>query len=65
MTREGLAKRPFGVKRVILTVRRSLPVYPDKQTFSDSVGMSQTCQNRTHETQQFAASSDHLVDASG
>jgi len=30
--------------RVDLTVRRSLPVYPDKQTFLVSVGMSQKCQ---------------------
>jgi hypothetical protein len=27
--------------------RRSLPVYPDKQTFSVLVGMSQRCQTRT------------------
>src|SRR5712672_504677 len=30
-----------GVIRAILTVRRALPVYPDKQTFSEPVGMSQ------------------------
>src|SRR5450631_1040046 len=29
--------------RVVLTVRRSLPVFPHKQTISGSVGMSQTC----------------------
>jgi hypothetical protein len=34
------------VKRVIMTMRRPLPVLPDKQTFSESVGMSQTCQER-------------------
>ena len=28
----------------VLTVGRSLQVYPDKQTSSDPVGMSQTCQ---------------------
>jgi hypothetical protein len=33
--------------RVVPTVRRSLPVYPDKQTFSEPVGMSQRCQSRT------------------
>jgi hypothetical protein len=33
-----------GVNRVALTLRRSLPVYPEKQTFSLSVGMSQRCQ---------------------
>ena len=27
-----------GVIRAVLTVGRSLPVYPDKQTFSESVG---------------------------
>ena len=35
------------VNRVFPTVRRSLPVYPDKQTFSEPVGMSQTCQEET------------------
>jgi hypothetical protein len=28
-------------------VRRSLQVYPDKQTFSDAAGMSQRCQEPT------------------
>ena len=32
-----------GVNRVVLTVQRSLPVFPEKQTFSVSVGMSQKC----------------------
>jgi hypothetical protein len=32
-----------GVNRVVLTVHRSLPVFPEKQTFSVSVGMSQKC----------------------
>jgi hypothetical protein len=36
---------PFWVNLVILAVGRALPVYPAKQTFSVSVGMSQTCQN--------------------
>src|SRR5207253_1756783 len=27
------------------TVRRSLPVYPEKQTFSEPIGMSQRCPN--------------------
>jgi hypothetical protein len=31
------------VNRAVLTVGRSVPVYPDKQTSSDPVGMSQTC----------------------
>src|SRR3981081_3378979 len=30
-----------------LTVRRSLPVYPNRQTFSESVAMSQRRHNRT------------------
>jgi hypothetical protein len=37
----------MGVNLVILAVRRPLPVYPDEQTSSESVGMSQTCQERT------------------
>ena len=32
-----------SVKSVILTVRRSLPVFPNKLTFSKSFGMSQGC----------------------
>ncbi len=35
------------VNRVILNVRRLLPVHPDKQTFLVSVGMSQTCRQQT------------------
>ena len=35
------------VNRVILTERRPLPPYPDQQTFSESVGMSQGCQAAT------------------
>jgi len=31
-----------------LTVRRLLSVYPDKQTCSESVGMSQSCQPCGH-----------------
>jgi hypothetical protein len=37
----------MGVNLVILAVRRPLPVYPDEQTSSESVGMSQTCQQET------------------
>jgi hypothetical protein len=36
---------PMRVIRVILTVRRSLPVYPEERTSSVSVGMSQRCQS--------------------
>ncbi len=31
----------------VLTVRRPLPAFPHKQTFSGSVGMSQWCQEAT------------------
>ena len=41
------ANARFGFNLVILTVRRLLPIYPDKQTSSESVGMSQRCQYRT------------------
>jgi len=34
---------PLRVIRVVLTERRALPVYPDKQTSSESVGMSPRC----------------------
>jgi hypothetical protein len=37
----------MGVNHVVLEVRRSLPVYPDKQTFSEPGGMSQRCQKRS------------------
>ena len=35
------------VKSAGLTVCRTLPVFPNYQTFSVPVGMSQTCQKRT------------------
>jgi hypothetical protein len=38
---------PRWVNRVVLTVGGSLPVFPDKRTFSEFVGMSQRCQHRT------------------
>ena len=43
------------VIRDVPTVRRSLPVYPDKQTFSVPVGMSQRCHEETHALQQTAS----------
>jgi hypothetical protein len=43
--RAGMSLR---VIRVILIVRRSLPVYPDKQTISEPVGTSHLCQQRSH-----------------
>lgn len=39
---------PIRVNRVVLTVRQPLLVFPDKQTFETSVGMSQGCQEETH-----------------
>jgi hypothetical protein len=40
------------VDSAVLTFGRSLPVYPDERTFSESVGMSQKCQEGTHALQQ-------------
>ncbi len=40
----------FGVKGAVLTVDQSLPIYPDKQTFSESDGMSQMCQQTFSES---------------
>jgi hypothetical protein len=39
----GSASRPLPlrVNRVVLTLRRSLPIFPDKQTFSPATGPSQ------------------------
>ena len=55
----ALKAEPFrnGVIRAILTVRRSLPVYPEKQTFSEPVGMSQRCHHRK------SVDFDHFVGA--
>src|SRR5260370_41976893 len=36
-----------GATLAVLTVGRSLPVYPDERTFSGEVGMSQRCQQET------------------
>src|SRR5439155_24233292 len=57
-------KYPFRVKSAVLTFGRLLPVFPDKQTFSKSVGMSQRCHQETHAPQQPASLFDHLVGAS-
>src|ERR1700682_5871827 len=47
-------RSPCGVNRVVLTVHRSLPVCPGKQTSSEPVGTSHLCQIRTHTSQQAA-----------
>src|SRR5712672_1089400 len=39
-------QRLLRVNLVILTMRRSLPVYLGKQTFSEPVGTSHSCQQR-------------------
>jgi hypothetical protein len=38
------AQHPFGVRSAVLPAWRSLPVYPEKQTFSEVVGTSHLCQ---------------------
>jgi hypothetical protein len=45
--KSDIAPSPKSAKRAISSVGRLLPVYPDKQTFSESVGMSQRCQKPT------------------
>ncbi len=50
--RSALAQCLNWVHYVVLTVVQPLPVFPHKQTFSGSVGMSQTCQHETHAPQQ-------------
>jgi hypothetical protein len=52
---------PLRVNRVILNADPSLLVFPDKQTSSGTVGMSQTCQQETHAPQQTASLFDHFV----
>src|SRR5207247_2508771 len=42
-----MLRGPRRVKRAILGVRRLRPGYPNKQTSSEPVGMSQKCQDRT------------------
>jgi hypothetical protein len=49
-----MSECPSWVNCVALTTCRLLPVYPDKQTFSETTGMSQKCQHR-----KWAISFDH------
>jgi len=37
-------RSPVRVNLVVLTLRRSFPVFPEKRTISQPVGMSQKCQ---------------------
>src|SRR6202022_3580032 len=46
-----------------LTLRPSLPVYPDQRTSSDRPNWSGSCQQRTHAAQQTASLFDHFVGA--
>ena len=41
---------PKRVNRVVLTLRRPLPVFPDERTWPEPVGMSLTCQQTTLDT---------------
>jgi hypothetical protein len=59
-TRAETAPRLLWVICVDLGFVGSLPVYPDKQTFSAFAGMSQTGHVQTHAPQQKALF-DHLV----
>jgi hypothetical protein len=53
---------PLWVKSPIVTVGQSLPVYPDQRTFSESVGMSQKCQEKCQEeTSRTACASNAIV----
>ena len=44
------APHPYSTIRVTLTVRRSLPVFPNKRTIHELVGMSQRCQLRKYKS---------------
>jgi hypothetical protein len=44
------------IKSAVLTVGRSLPVFPDQRTFSVSVGMSQRCHKRSFDQPRLARS---------
>jgi hypothetical protein len=47
MTQYALNVRNGSVIRLVMTVCRPLPVFLDKQTFSESVDMSLKCQHAT------------------
>jgi hypothetical protein len=48
------SESPKGVKRVGLTMRRSLPDFTCERTSAAPVGMYQKCQLQTHAPQQMA-----------
>jgi hypothetical protein len=48
------------VNRVNLTERRPLPVLPDERTFSETVGMSQRCQEPTLAASAFSSTEGRL-----
>jgi hypothetical protein len=60
ITRSPWSRCPNRVSRVIRTMGRSLPVYPNQQTFSEAVGMSQRCQQQNSCTAAIAASFSYL-----
>jgi hypothetical protein len=60
---EALSRCRLWVKSAVLTLRRSLPVCPDQQTFRMPAGMSQTCQIQTHAPQQKGGSIRSLIGA--
>src|SRR6266498_5877976 len=49
--------------RVVLNVRRLLPVYPEKQTSSESIGVSQRCQKRRYRSGSARRKADVYRDA--
>src|SRR5882672_6400749 len=64
ITENQPAQWPVWVKRVVLTVGCSLPVYPDERTYSESVGTSQRCHFRTSLQTQLPLGSLRKIDVS-
>src|SRR6266702_8911169 len=61
-TKGSISPCPSRVRLVLLTVRRSLPIYPDKRTISAFVSMSQTCQQRKSRLfDHLVATGEHLA----
>jgi hypothetical protein len=53
----------LGFNRVVLAARLSLPVFPNEQTFSGAVDMSQRCQRTELALCEAAALGDDLLSA--